>query len=56
MTFKCHKIEDAINGPEMYPVWAIQQNCRNDKWIATAGGEGKIVFWDLMLKNKIMEF
>ncbi len=40
----------------MYPVWSIQQNSRNDKWIATAGGDGKIVFWDLNQKNKISEF
>ena len=56
MTFKCHKIEDSSKNTEYFPVWSIQQNIRNEKWICTAGGDGKMIFWDFMQKNRIIEF
>ena len=56
MTFKCHKTEDQQKNCEMYPVSGTQTNPKNEKWVCTAGGEGKMIFWDLMHKNKAKEF
>ena len=40
----------------MFPVNSVQTNSRAEKWVCTSGGEGKMIFWDIMQKNKIKEF
>jgi len=58
VTFKAHKIDPGQDGNStdlkiLYPIHAVGLHPTNRKTYFTAGGDGDIIFWDLVSKNKL---
>lgn len=53
MTFKCHKVDHSSTNQLLYPVHSMGFNSRSQDFLFTAGGDGNLVFWDYVQKNKI---
>jgi len=55
MTFKCHKQEEHGENV-LYPVNDIFLTPKSDSFVGTVGGDGTMIFWDYIKKNKINDF
>jgi len=61
VTFKAHKIDPGQDGNTsdlkiLYPIHAVGLYPQNKNTYFTAGGDGKIVLWDIPARNKITTF